>query len=88
MPAECPRILSASPLLPVGGQAADMLFFDIETTGLSGGAGTLAFLVGIGKRIGKKLEVEQLFLRDYPGEPEFLEILLFFGEIAVVSNAE
>jgi uncharacterized protein YprB with RNaseH-like and TPR domain len=30
---------------------ADLLFFDLETTGLSGGAGTLAFLAAFGKLI-------------------------------------
>jgi hypothetical protein len=50
----------------------DLLFFDTETTGLSGGAGTLVFLVGTAWCEGTDLEVEQLFLSDFPGEPEFL----------------
>jgi uncharacterized protein YprB with RNaseH-like and TPR domain len=51
----------------------DLLFFDTETTGLSGGAGTLVFLVGTAWCEGTDLEVEQLFLSDFPGEPEFLD---------------
>ncbi len=61
--------------MPRGLSAADLLFFDTETTGLSGGAGTVAFLVALGRLAGERLEVEQLFLADYPGEPEFLRLL-------------
>jgi uncharacterized protein YprB with RNaseH-like and TPR domain len=62
-------------LLPRGLSAGDLLFFDTETTGLSGGAGTLVFLVALGRLAGDRLEVEQFFLADYPGEPEFLRQL-------------
>jgi uncharacterized protein YprB with RNaseH-like and TPR domain len=62
-------------LLPRGLSAGDLLFFDTETTGLSGGAGTVVFLIGLGRLAGERLEVEQLFLADYPGEPEFLRYL-------------
>ncbi len=62
-------------LAPRGLSAGDLLFFDTETTGLSGGAGTLVFLVALGRLAGDLLEVEQHFLADYPGEPEFLEQL-------------
>jgi hypothetical protein len=62
-------------LLPRGLSAGDLLFFDTETTGLSGGAGTLVFLIALGRLAGERLEVEQLFLTDYPGEPEFLQRL-------------
>ena len=38
-----------APLLALGAPARPpLLFFDLETTGLSGGAGTYAFLVGCG----------------------------------------
>jgi uncharacterized protein YprB with RNaseH-like and TPR domain len=37
-----------SPLCSHSGARSPWLFFDLETTGLSGGAGTLAFLVGCG----------------------------------------
>jgi len=61
-------------LLPRGLSAGDLLFFDTETTGLSGGAGTLVFLIALGRLAGERLEVEQLFLADYPGELEFLRL--------------
>ena len=62
-------------LAPRGLSAGNLLFFDTETTGLSGGAGTLVFLIALGRLVGERLEVEQLFLADYPGEPEFLRFL-------------
>jgi hypothetical protein len=63
-----------SPLLvPPGLAPGDLVFFDTETTGLSGGAGTLVFLIGLGRLEGTNLAVEQVFLTDFPGEPEFLE---------------
>ena len=60
-------------LLPHGLSERDLLFLDTETTGLSGGAGTVVFLIGVGRLNADRLEVEQLFLADYPGEPDFLE---------------
>ncbi len=72
----CSSTLGPTPLTPEGASVEDMTFIDIETTGLSGGAGTVAFLVGIGRRSGSRFCVEQLFLRDYPGEPDFLAMLL------------
>lgn len=51
----------------------DALFLDTETTGLSGGAGTLAFLTGLGWVEGGRFIVEQYFLRDYSEEPHMLE---------------
>lgn len=55
----------------------DFLFFDLETTGLSGGAGTVAFLAAFGKIIQKeKLLVTQYLLLDYPGENDFLDSVL------------
>ena len=55
----------------------DFLFFDLETTGLSGGAGTLAFLAAFGRAAsGGKFHVTQYLLLDYPGENDFLEAAL------------
>lgn len=45
----------------------DMLFLDTETTGLAGGAGTIAFLVGAGRFCGDHFRLRQYFLRE-PGE--------------------
>jgi uncharacterized protein YprB with RNaseH-like and TPR domain len=76
----------------------DFLFFDLETTGLSGGAGTTAFLAAFGKltAFGKpdasgkladrKLRITQYLLLDYPGENDFLDLLLaeFKNENSVI----
>lgn len=48
------------------------LFLDTETTGLAGGSGTYAFLVGIAWREGGGLEIEQFFLREYSEERSLL----------------
>ena len=54
---------------------ADALFFDTETTGLAGGSGTYAFLVGIGYYQGGHFVTEQLLMRDHADEPAMLELL-------------
>ena len=51
------------------------LFLDTETTGLSHGAGTVAFLVGVGYADGDALVVEQYLMRDYADEPELIDRL-------------
>lgn len=67
--------------------SARLRFFDFETTGLSGGTGTIAFLAAVARREGDGLAVRQFFLEDYPGEPAFLEALLAeFDEDAVVAT--
>ncbi len=55
--------------------AGSMLFLDTETTGLSGGAGTVAFLVGTGFFEGDYFVIRQLFMRDYDEEPAMLNEL-------------
>jgi uncharacterized protein YprB with RNaseH-like and TPR domain len=52
-----------------------MVFFDTETTGLSGGAGTLAFLVGCGWFDDQGFTVRQFFLARPAGERPMLEAL-------------
>jgi hypothetical protein len=52
-----------------------LIFLDTETTGLAGGTGTCAFLIGIGNVEGMKFVVRQFFLRDYPEEKALLESL-------------
>jgi len=54
---------------------AQWLFLDTETTGLAGGSGTYAFMVGLAWWDASGLEVEQLFLRDYSEEHAVLEAL-------------
>ncbi|MDC7235949.1 MAG: ribonuclease H-like domain-containing protein [Spirochaetales bacterium] len=53
----------------------EWLFYDTETTGLSGGAGNIAFLVGIGRPAGDEFHITQFFLKDYPGEAAMLQLL-------------
>lgn len=60
------------------GRAFDIrkcLFLDTETTGLSGGAGTIAFLVGVGFVDGESFVVEQYLMKDYADEAEMLSRL-------------
>jgi uncharacterized protein YprB with RNaseH-like and TPR domain len=54
----------------------DLLFLDTETTGLAGGAGTLAFLVGVGTFTAKGFRLRQYFLRDPADEAAMLHALL------------
>jgi uncharacterized protein len=53
--------------------ADSALFLDTETTGLSGGTGTVVFLVGMAFLEGEALRVEQCFLRDFGEEAALLE---------------
>ena len=48
------------------------LFFDTETTGLSGGAGTYVFLMGLGFFEDGQLVVRQFLLPTFDGEPAHL----------------
>ncbi|HXU91707.1 MAG TPA: ribonuclease H-like domain-containing protein [Methylomirabilota bacterium] len=52
-----------------------LLFLDTETTGLAGGTGTYAFLVGAGWREGDRFVVMQYFMRDLDEEPALLAAL-------------
>jgi uncharacterized protein YprB with RNaseH-like and TPR domain len=94
IPADLPLLVPDLFRYAAGGNGApglgDLLFFDLETTGLSGGAGTVAFLAAFGRfalaetgegetggaRGNLHLQVTQYLLLDYPGEHDFLEILL------------
>ena len=51
------------------------LFLDTETTGLAGGTGTYAFLIGLGWWDAGGLQVEQLFMRDFTEEYSILHEL-------------
>jgi uncharacterized protein YprB with RNaseH-like and TPR domain len=50
-------------------------FLDTETTGLSGGTGTMAFVVGLGFFGPESFHVHQYFLRDPGDEPAMIETL-------------
>lgn len=54
------------------------LFFDTETSGLAGGTGTYAFMVGAGRFEGEEFILAQFFLRDPSEEPAMLEALAEF----------
>jgi uncharacterized protein YprB with RNaseH-like and TPR domain len=56
-------------------QARGLLFLDTETTGLAGGTGTYAFLVGVGYVEGDRFVVVQHFMRDFDEEPALLAAL-------------
>jgi len=53
-----------------------LAYLDTETTGLAGGAGTLVFLVGIGRFVEDGFRLRQYFLRDPAEEPAMLTALL------------
>ena len=56
-----PGLISTSP--------QSIAFVDTETTGLSGGTGTMAFLIGIGKYEADHFHLAQFFLPDPANEP-------------------
>lgn len=51
----------------------DMLFFDTETTGLAGGTGTRAFMIGAADWVDEGLRVRQLYLTTMAGEASMLD---------------
>lgn len=53
----------------------DFLFIDTETTGLSGGAGTYVFLIGVAKYNRDELDFAQFFLQDPANESAQLAAL-------------
>jgi len=64
---ELVRGLPEGPIDPTG-----LVFFDTETTGLSGGTGTVAFLLGLGRIVDGALVVRQYILTTFGGEAELL----------------
>lgn len=50
-------------------------FLDTETSGLSGGAGSFAFLVGVGGITANGFVLKQFFMRDHGEEPSMLKAL-------------
>jgi len=55
-----------------GHAGTSILFFDLETTGLAGGAGTYAFLVGCGAFVEGAFHTRQFFLTGYGAERSLL----------------
>jgi uncharacterized protein YprB with RNaseH-like and TPR domain len=73
-PTESPtdvRIVRGETLAP----REELLFLDIETTGLAMGTGTYAFLVGIGYFGQEGFHVDQYFMRDFTEEETLLSLL-------------
>lgn len=64
-------LLSSFPL-------SSFAFLDTETSGMAGGAGTYAFMVGVGRFEGDDFHLAQFFLRDPSEEPAMLEALIEF----------
>ena len=81
-------ILPSSPLSVIARWAADQAlldaplesyaFLDTETSGLAGGTGTYAFLVGVGRFIEGQFLLQQFFMRDPAEEAAVLEGLATF----------
>jgi uncharacterized protein YprB with RNaseH-like and TPR domain len=67
-----PQIAEEKRFLDTAVDPEKWLFLDIETTGLSGGTGTYAFMVGIAWWDAGGLQVEQFFLRDLDEEHSML----------------
>lgn len=67
-------VLTAEPALE-GFDLRRAVFLDTETTGLAGGAGTAAFLIGVGFVDGERFRVRQYFMRDYHEEKALLHAL-------------
>lgn len=69
LPADAPALLGAPEL------GARPAFLDTETTGLAGGAGTLAFLIGVGVWREDQLALHLIFMRDPAEEAAALRYL-------------
>jgi hypothetical protein len=77
------RIATATP--------ASFAFLDTETTGLAGGTGTYAFLVGVGRFEQEQFRLTQFFMRDPLEEPAQLTALTEFlqpCEVLVTFNGK
>ena len=66
------------PSLAGGSDLSRTIFIDLETTGLSGGAGTLAFLVGCGYFDIGAFQVRQFLLTSHSGERALLAAVADF----------
>lgn len=67
-----------------------LLFLDTETTGLSGGAGTVAFEIGLGWIEPRGMVIRQYVMRDYDEEPamlnEIAEVISRFDTIVTFNG--
>jgi len=73
--------LSENLLDPISGgtirgvPCAKWCFLDTETTGLAGGSGTYAFLIGVGRITPRGFAIRQFFMRDFGEEASVLHAL-------------
>jgi uncharacterized protein YprB with RNaseH-like and TPR domain len=66
----------------------DLLFFDTETTGLAGGTGTRAFMIGAADWHGEGLRVRQLLMTTMAAESAMLDVFAaWLGEKATVLSS-
>ena len=73
LPADFLHILSDGAIRDV--PVEQWVFLDTETTGLAGGTGTCAFLVGVGRITRDGFRVRQFFMRDFAEEASALDAL-------------
>jgi hypothetical protein len=67
-------------LAGLGAPSSGPLLLDTETTGLAGGTGTTAFLVGATRLLGGALVTRQYLLTRFSGEPALLEAIAAFAD--------
>ena len=72
-------MLANNPVIS-GFTSEDALFLDTETTGLAGGTGTMAFLIGLGWFEEGQFHVRQILARDFGEEKAALLYLRQIGE--------
>ncbi len=73
------------------GDPKRIAFLDTETTGLAGGTGTVAFLVGVGRLTDRGFRVRQYFMRDFGEEASMLQAVaedLAGAELLVTYNGK
>jgi uncharacterized protein YprB with RNaseH-like and TPR domain len=71
--------------VPDGDAPRRLVYFDLETTGLSGGAGMVAFLAGVGEWRDDAFVTTQFLMPSFTAEPALLHALNeYFGDDAVL----
>jgi len=68
-------VYGAEEILHEWGATSSPVFLDLETTGLAGGTGTYAFLVGAGRIVGNSFVIRQIFLTTPEAESTWLHHL-------------
>ena len=77
--------LLAGRVLRTDARPTRLVYFDLETTGLSGGAGMVAFLAGVGEWTPEGFRTTQFLLPSFAAERALLHALnAYFGDDAVL----